>query len=123
MNIIKNYLISNLINIGKNKVLLEEVDLSIISNYEISYDKINLLVSSLRLDNVVSSLTYQSRNQVNTLFKDKSILVNYAVNNKRNYILKENDIISIRKFGKYRFDTILKKTNKNRYILNMRKYL
>lgn len=119
---IKKYLLINLDMISKNKVHLEEVPIDIISDYHFEYEELHILVSSLRLDNLVSRLTNSSRNQTDILFKDKYILVNYVVNNKKTYLIKEKDIISIRKYGKYLFDTIIKKTSKNKYILRILKY-
>ena len=82
----------------------------------------NILVSSLRIDNVVSTLTNNSRNSVEELFKDKFIFVNYLPISKRTYMLKENDIIGIRRNGKYRFDSIVKITSKDKYIIKLLKY-
>lgn len=122
MDSIKKYLLYNLTSIGKYKVKLEEVPLDTISEYRYEYEKLDILVSSLRLDNLVSSLTNCSRNQTDTLFKDKYVLVNYIINTKKTYLLKVGDIISIRKSGKYKFDSIVKITNKDKYILRILKY-
>lgn len=122
LNSIKNYILFQLDTISKNKVHLEEVSLDIINDYHFEYEELHVLVSSLRLDNLISRLTNCSRSQTDTLFKDKYILVNYIVNNKKTYLLKEKDVISIRKYGKYLFDTIIKKTSKNKYILKILKY-
>lgn len=119
---IKKYLLYNLTNIGKYAVKLEEVSLELISNYKYEYDEFNILVSSLRVDLVVSSITNSSRSQVDILFKNKYILVNYEVINKKTYFLKQGDIISIRKSGKYKFESIEKITNKNKYVIKILKY-
>ena len=119
---IKPYLLSNMDMIGKNKVKLNIVDLDIISNYHYDYEVMNILVSSLRIDNVVSSITNNSRNSVEELFKNKYVFVNYLPVTKRTYILKENDIIGIRRNGKYRFDSIVKITNKDKFIIKLLKY-
>ena len=119
---IKPYIISNITNIGKNNVKIEEVDIGIISNYSYLYEEKEFLVSSLRLDNIVSTITNCSRSQVEDLFKDKYIFVNYVPNNKKTYLLKDNDIIGIRRDGKYKYIGIKKYTNKNKYIIKVLKY-
>ena len=119
---IKPYIISNITNIGKNNVKIEEVDIGIISNYSYLYEEKEFLVSSLRLDNIVSTITNCSRSQVEDLFKDKYIFVNYVPNNKKTYLLKDNDIIGIRRNGKYKYIGIKKYTNKNKYIIKVLKY-
>ena len=62
--IIKNYLIQNMIMVEKNKVNLREVDLSISLNFKINYEVKNYIVSSLRIDNIISSIIGDSRNGV-----------------------------------------------------------
>lgn len=119
---IKYYLMNNLINIKNNLVVVEEKDIEVISDYKLDYEEFNILVSSLRLDNVVSTITNTSRNNTDILFKNKFILINYEIMNKKTYNINEGDIISIRKHGKYIFDSIIKKTNKDKYILKIKKY-
>lgn len=119
---IKKYLLYNLNSIGKYDVKLEEVSLELISDYQYEYEELNILVSSLRLDLVVSSIVNCSRNQVDILFKDRYVLVNYESKIKKTYFLKQGDIISIRKSGKYKFESTVKSTNKNKYIIKILKY-
>ncbi len=122
LSTIRNYILIHFNTINNQRVKLEEVSLDTINNYHFEYEELNILVSSLRLDNVISSLTNRSRRQTDILFKDKYILVNYLINNQKTYLVKEGDIISIRGYGKYLFDTILKQTIKNKYILRILKY-
>lgn len=119
---IKKYLLYNLNSVGKYSVKVEEVPLELISNYKYEYDELKILVSSLRLDLVVSSIINSSRNQVDILFKNKYILVNYEIKSKKTYFLKQGDVISIRKSGKYKFESIEKITNKNKYVIKILKY-
>lgn len=119
---IKNYLLTNLTKVGKTNVSLLEVSSDLINDYQYEYEELTLLVSSLRLDNVVSCITNKSRAQVLDLFKDKYVLINYLIASKRTYLVKENDIISIRKHGKYLFKGIKKETNKKRLIVSIYKY-
>lgn len=119
---IKKYLLMHLNMISKNKVQVEEVSMELVSNYQLEYEELQILVSSLRLDNIVSSLINSSRHKTDILFKDKYILVNYLVNNKKTYLVKDKDIISIRGYGKYLLDTVLKRTAKDKYILRIYKY-
>lgn len=116
---IKPYILSNLNKIGNNNIKIKEVSINIIKDYNYEYEEKQILVSSLRLDNIVSVLTNSSRNNVDSMFKEKYIFVNY-INSKKTYIVKENDIIGIRKNGKYRFINVIKITNK--YIIKLLKY-
>ena len=119
---IKPYILSNINMISKTPIKFKEVDIDTISNYHYNFEEIELLVSSLRIDNVVSTITSLSRKNVDELFNDKFIFINYLNNIKRTYTIKENDIIAIRRNGKYKFDSVLKVTSKNKYIIKLLKY-
>lgn len=117
---ISDYLIYNIDRIKNANVILEEIDISCLENYKREYDEIKLLVSSLRIDAVVSRLTNQSRKDSLESIKNKMVVLNYKEINKV-VTLKENDILSIRKYGKYKYIKIDKYTKKNLIIL-LKKY-
>ena len=99
------------------------MDLSTLDNYERLYEENEIIISSLRIDNVVASIINSSRSKALDKIKNKEVIVNYEVINKNSYILKENDIFSIRKYGKYKFVGIMKSTKKNNFIVKYLKYL
>lgn len=117
------YIKDNLKMIGNKKVSLEEVDLSVLDNYERKYEEKEIIVSSLRIDNIISDIINTSRKVALDKIKNKEVIVNYDVMNKNSYILKENDIFSIRRYGKYKFVGIVKSTRKNNYIVKYLKYI
>lgn len=117
------YIKDNLKMIGNKKVSLEEVDLSVLDNYERKYEEKEMIVSSLRIDNVVSGIINTSRKVALDKIKNKEVVVNYGVMNKNSYILKESDIFSIRRYGKYKFVGIVKSTKKNNFIVRYLKYI
>ena len=117
------YIKDNLKMVGNKKVSLEEVDLSVLDNYERKYEEKEMIVSSLRIDNVVSGIINTSRKVALDKIKNKEVIVNYDVMNKNSYILKENDIFSIRRYGKYKFVGIVKSTKKNNFIVRYLKYI
>ena len=117
------YIKDNLKMVGNKKVSLEEVDLSVLDNYERKYEEKEMIISSLRVDNVISGIINTSRKIALDKIKNKEVIVNYDVMNKNSYILKENDIFSIRRYGKYKFVGIVKSTKKNNYIVKYLKYI
>lgn len=117
------YIKDNLKMVGNKKVSLEELDLSVLDNYERNYEEKEIIVSSLRVDNVISGIINTSRKVALDKIKNKEVIVNYDVMNKNSYILKENDIFSIRRYGKYKFVGIVKSTKKNNYIVKYLKYI
>ena len=117
------YIKDNLKMVGNKKVSLEEVDLSVLDNYERNYEEKEIIVSSLRIDNIISGIINTSRKVALDKIKNKEVIVNYDVMNKNSYILKENDIFSIRRYGKYKFVGIVKSTKKNNFIVRYLKYI
>ena len=117
------YIKDNLKMVGNKKVSLEEVDLNVLDNYERNYEEKEIIVSSLRIDNIISGIINTSRKVALDKIKNKEVVVNYEVMNKNSYILKENDIFSIRRYGKYKFVGIVKSTKKNNFIVRYLKYI
>lgn len=120
---IKDYLIYNLTSIKNNKVILSEVDLSLKDNFHQEYKFKEIIVSSLRIDNIVSTLCNDSRAKVIERFKNKEIVLNYNEEIKPTRILRENDIFSIRKIGKFKYIGIIKSTKKGGYIIKIAEYI
>ena len=117
------YIKDNLKMVSNKKVSLEEVDLSVLDNYERNYEEKEIIVSSLRIDNIISGIINTSRKVAFDKIKNKEVIVNYDVMNRNSYILKENDIFSIRRYGKYKFVGIVKSTKKNNFIIRYLKYI
>lgn len=119
---LKDDLIYNIKTIRNENVLLEEVNIDIKENFKQEYIRKEYIVSSLRIDNIISSITNESRNSVLDKFKDKDIILNYEETIKPTRVLHEGDIFSIRRYGKYRFNQILKSTKKGGFIIEILMY-
>lgn len=122
-NTLATYINDNLNIIGNKKVVLEEVSLDVLKDYERKYEENEMIVSSLRIDSIVSSLINSSRSKAIDKIKNKEVIVNYEVIIKNSYLLKENDIFSIKRYGKYKFIGIVKSTKKDNYIVKYLKYV
>ena len=109
--------------VGNNYIRLKEVSFDVLNGYKRNYKKIELIVSSVRIDNVICQLTKMSRSVVKKKFYNDEIILNYEPCHKLNYGLKENDIFSIKKHGKYKFGGIVKNTRKENYIVIVYKYV
>ena len=117
-----DYFKYNLAEIKNNKIELVEEDISITANFKQEYIIKEYIVSSLRIDNIISTITNNSRNQVLDKFLNKEILLNYEEDIKPTRTLRENDIFSIRKYGKYKFSKIIKTTKKGGLIIEVLQY-
>ena len=120
---IYNLIINEYNMVGNKHIKLKEVPLSVLENYERTYQELELIVSSLRIDNVISSIIGTSREAIKKKFQDDEIILNYETCHKINYVLKENDVFSIRKYGKYRFINIIKQSKKGHYLIRCNKYI
>lgn len=120
---ISNLVLNELTQVGNNPIKLEEVDINLLSNYERNYQNIEIIVSSLRIDNILSKLLNTNRNKTKEIISNKLVTLNYETLTKSDYILKENDIFSIKKYGKYKYINIIKNTKKNNYIILIKKYI
>ena len=109
--------------VGYHHVKLKEVPMEVISNYKRVYQEIEFIVTSLRIDTVISRLIGTSRENIKKYFNEDDIILNYEVCHKINYNLTENDIFSIRKHGKYKFIGIVKESKKGNYIIKCLKYI
>lgn len=114
-----DYFKYNLTEIKNNKIELIEEDISITEQFKQEYIIKEYIISSLRMDNVISTITNNSRNQVLEKFTNKEILLNYEEDIKPTRTLRENDIFSIRRYGKFKFSKIVKTTKKGGFIIEV----
>ena len=113
-------------NFELNKISInniDKIDKDYLKAYEPKFEKIELLVSSLRIDNVISSITNDSRKSIISRFKDNHILLNYDILKKNDIYLKDGDVFSIRRIGKFRYNGIIKNTKKGGFIISIYKYI
>lgn len=87
-------------------------------NYQ--YEEVILIITSNRIDCLVSKLLKLSRNQANELFSKKEVILNYETSTNHTKV-KPNDIFSIRKNGKYQIENI--EPFKNKYKITLKKYV
>ena len=109
--------------IDKYKINLTEVPLDTLKNFKRNYKEIEIIVSSLRTDTIISKLIGSNRDNIQKLIKEKEIILNYEIAKKPEYQLKENDVFSIKKHGKYHLKKIIGKTKKENYIILIEKYI
>ena len=95
--IVENYFQTNLLMIRNSHVELKEIPVEVLEKYVRDYEEIELIVSSTRIDTVISHLIGESRESAKKKFQDNDIILNYEVLSKINYNLNTNDIFSIRK--------------------------
>lgn len=120
---IDNYIKSNLTSIRNSKVDLIERDPYYLRDYKQEYEECIIIVPSIRVDAIVSKIINSSRSNALEKIKNGDIYLNYELLTKPTYMLKENDIFNIRKYGKYKFLGEINKTKKGSLVIKYLKYV
>lgn len=115
--------ISELRMIGNIPVSLKEVSLDLLKDFEREYERIELIVSSLRIDTIISRLIGCNRDCVINKVKNQEIFINDIVVKKVSIVMGIGDIFSIRRYGKFKFKDIIGKTKKDNFIIEIDKYI
>ena len=116
------YIKNNLLLIKNSHIELIEIPLETLKEYHKEYEAIEIIASSTRIDTVISRLIQTSRPNIIEKIKNKEIILNYDILKNNSYQLKENDIFSIRRYGKYQYIGIKKETKSKNYIIECKKY-
>ena len=85
--------------------------------------EITLTIPSLRIDSIVADLCHTSRNKACQLIEQENVYINYNIVYKTNFMVKENDVLTIRHYGKYNILGIIGKTRKGNVLLKVEKYV
>ena len=111
-------------NLTKVKHTVVFAEKSFLSKQEVLFtleDK-TVIVSSLRLDCVISALYNFSRNDSSTLFADKKVFVQGKVCENLSHQVKQGEVISVRGEGRFIIDSVSGQTKKGRLCLNLKIY-
>lgn len=116
-----DFFLSNLKEIGRNPVIVEEITKSEIP--ELKFQEIIDSISSVRLDILVSVMINSSRNKGLELIECGDVSVNYSIEKEKNRLLKEGDIITIRKKGKFIFEKVIGESKKGKFRILIKKFI
>ncbi len=120
---IYDFLMNEFKSVGKYNINLKEVDWEILDSYERKYEELEFIVSSLRIDTIVARIIGTSRDSIKNKFMNDEVFLNYNVCHRLTYNLKEGDIFSIRKYGKYKFMGVIRESKKGNYVIRCNKYI
>ena len=121
--IVRNYFETNFTMVRNSSIELVNIDIDYLKDYERSYERLEYIVSSNRIDTVISSIIHTGRSNISELIKKKEIILNYEFLKDTSYKLKEGDTFSIKRIGKFKYNGVLKNTKSNNIIIEIYKYL
>ncbi|KAB3533158.1 YlmH family RNA-binding protein [Alkaliphilus serpentinus] len=110
----KDYILFNLNQVGKSKVMVREVQLSEIVIPHIEYKEGIGNVSSLRLDAVIAEIFNLSRANAQSRIEKEMVKINWEIITKVSYEVNCNDSLSVRGSGRADIVEILGKTKSGR---------
>ena len=121
---ISKFVITNITQLTRfSKSEIEVVNLEDVREKKIKKKEINLIVSSMRLDCIVSEIAKTSRGKAEEIINDARVFVNYENIMKSTKQIKEKDIITIRRIGKFKLEKIDGKTRNDRVKIIVSQYI
>lgn len=93
------FIMQHLVKIGKTSVSVEKDETEIEKITE-AYKEVTVFVKSLRLDSLVAHVTGISREKAQQLLEKQYIQQNWKVITNPNTVYQEEDVISVRQFGR-----------------------
>ncbi len=121
---VEKFLVTNLQGLHRFKnSKIDVVNLNQITKKVQKFKEMKIIVSSLRLDNVVAEIVGTSRNKAVELLKQERVFVNYKNETKATKLIVENDIITVRGKGKYVIDEIEGNTRSGRIVAVVKKFI
>ena len=115
---IADYIIENLTQVRHTTVECELTE-NIPTNILPQPENLEIIVSSERLDVIVSAIYKISRSQVLPVFHTEKVFVNGVVKTSPSATLNVGDKVSVRGFGRFIYNGVLRHTKKDRLVINI----
>ena len=115
-----NYVISQIEKIGSFGVRFEKLPYTDILVPINEWQDESLTISSLRIDNIISSVYNVSRQRAKQVIEAKRVKINWVENERVDYLVDYLDIISVRGLGRIQIMEQQGKTKKEKVRLNIR---
>lgn len=122
-NDISDYIMYNLDKIGHNKVEIEKIKADDVNFKEQEHVVLNITCSSMRLDGIVKHVTAKSREKASDMVKTGSVKVNFCVENNVSSEVKEGDMISISRYGRFKISCISGVTKRGKNKVEVKHYI
>lgn len=116
-----DYIKTELTSVKKVKVQLNSIDYQITKKYD--FIKLNGIVKSYRLDNIVKLITKQSSKETREYILQNNVKINQVNTDNFSKLCRDNDVLSLRGYGRYllKIDE-QRKTKRDNYVIEVLKY-
>ena len=105
----------------KSEITIENI--KDVYNVSQEFKEVEIIVSSIRLDNFVAEIANCSRTRAKELIEEGLVYVNSINENNSSKKILLNDIINVRGKGKFIFEEIVGETRSDRIRLKLKKYM
>lgn len=86
------------------------------------FEEISIIVSSMRIDNIVSEIVGCSRSRAEEYIASERVFVNYETVLKLSKVVSKGDVVTIRGKGKFIIDGLVRNTKNGKSVIKLRKY-
>lgn len=97
---VEQYILENLSLIKRNRIRIEQFDVNVKVNNDAIGKEVNILVPSLRLDNILSEVLRLSRSKTEEILDSHIVYINYKDCDKKDKKVCIGDVITIRGKGR-----------------------
>lgn len=114
---IEKYIRENLTEVGRSPVTMEPIEQ--LERTDDPYQQKEIITASMRLDAVIAKVMPASREKAQEFISARAVKVNGTICIDRDYSVKEQDIISIVRWGRIIIRESLRKTKKDKIVLRV----
>ena len=119
---LETFMLEEVTRIRHTSVMLTVEDDSTFS-YIPEFKEIKGSVSSLRLDSLLALAFSSSRSKLVAYIENGRVFVNGKLITSNGYQIKENDIVSVRGLGRFKYIETMSQTKKGRYYVTLHLYI
>lgn len=121
---ISKFLIQNLNSLTRFSMSeITEENIENLRQVEIRKQEVKIIVSSLRLDNIVSELARCSRSKAEQILETERVFINGQNETKKTKQVKQGDIVTIRGKGRFEIKEFVGNTRSGRYVVLIEKFV
>ena len=120
---IEKHIVHNFNRVKSTSIDFEPVELKSAEDLSHKFESSRIIISSMRVDNLVSNLGNMSRGKAQDFIKSGKVKLNWSNDINRNKPLEEGDVLSLRGKGKFRISGITGYSKKGNIVLQVKKYV